>query len=78
MLQVLSYVTGCIRPLGLIASTGNTKTKHQLSTTNLCEERLAVTLRYLASSDLQQSHDWAHRTGKATISIVIKEIINAI
>ena len=47
MLQVLSYVTRCIRPLALIASTGNTKTKHQLSTTNLCEERLAVTLRYL-------------------------------
>ena len=78
MLQVLSYVTRCIRPLGLIASTGNTKTKYQLSTTSLCEERLAVTLRYLASSDLQQSHDWAHPIGKATISIVIKETINVI
>ena len=41
ILQVLSYVTRCIRPLGSIASTGYTKTKHQLLTTNLCEERFS-------------------------------------
>ena len=42
------------------------------------EERLAVILRYLASGDSQQLLGWAHRTGKATISKIIKETNNAI
>ena len=42
------------------------------------KERLAVTLRYLASGDSQQSLGWAHRIGKATISKIIKETTNAI
>ena len=42
------------------------------------QERLAVTLCYLASSDSQQSVGWAHRIGKATISKIIKETTNAI
>ena len=42
------------------------------------KERLAVTLRYLASGDSQQSHGWVHRIGKATISKIIKETTNAI
>ena len=32
------------------------------------KERLVVTLRCLASGDLQQSLGWTHRIGKATIS----------
>ena len=42
------------------------------------KKRLAVTLRYLASGDSQQSFGWAHRIGKTTISKVIKETTNAI
>ena len=42
------------------------------------KERLAVRLRYLASGDSQQSLDWAHGIGKATISKIIKETTNAI
>ena len=42
------------------------------------KEGLAVTLRYLASGDSQQSLGWAHRIGKATISKIIKETNNAI
>ena len=42
------------------------------------KERLAVTLRYLASGNSQQSLGWAHRIGKATISRIIKETTNAI
>ena len=41
ILQVLSFVSRCIRPLGSIASTCYTKTKHQLSTTNLCETKVS-------------------------------------
>ena len=37
------------------------------------KEKLAVTLRYLASDDSQQSLGWAHRIGKTTISKIIKE-----
>ena len=40
ILQVLSYVTRCIRPYGSIASTDYTQIKHQLSTTNLCEGKV--------------------------------------
>ena len=42
------------------------------------KESLAVTLRYLASGDSEQSLGWAHRIGKATISKIIKETSNAI
>ena len=42
------------------------------------KERLAVTLRYLTSGDSQQSLGWIHRIGKATISKIIKETVNAI
>ena len=40
------------------------------------KKRLAVTLRYLASGDSQQSLGWAHRIGKATISKIIQETAN--
>ena len=42
------------------------------------KERLAVTLRYLTSGDLQQSVGWVHRIGKARISKIIKETASAI
>ena len=35
-MQVLSYFTRCIQPRCSIVSTGYTKTKHQVSTSNLC------------------------------------------
>ena len=42
------------------------------------KERLAVTIRYLASAYSQQSLGWAHSIGKATITKIIKETTNAI
>ena len=42
------------------------------------KERLAITLCYLASGDLQQSLGVGHRIGKATISKIIKETSNAL
>ena len=50
ILKVLSHVTRCIRPLDSIASTGYTKTKHQLSTTNLCEGKVS---RYTSLSSVR-------------------------
>ena len=37
------------------------------------KERLAVTFRYLASGDSQQSLGWAYCIGKAAIPKIIKE-----
>ena len=47
ILQVLSYITRCIRPLGWIASTGYTKKNTNFGQPICVKERLAVTLRQL-------------------------------
>ena len=43
---------------------------------NCLKERLAVTLRYLASDDSHPLLGWAHHIGKAAISKIIKETTN--
>ena len=78
ILQVLSNVNRCIRPLGSIASTGYTKTKHQLSTTNLCEGKVSSYTSLSGVRWFTTSLGWAHRIGKATISKIIKETSNAL
>ena len=40
--------------------------------------RLAVTLRYLASSESQQSLSWSFRLGRTTVSKIVREIGEAI
>ena len=42
------------------------------------KKRLAITLRYLASGNSQQSLGWTYCIGKTTISKIIKETTNAI
>ena len=42
------------------------------------KKRLAITIRYLASGNSQQSLGWTHCIGKTTISKIIKETTNAI
>ena len=41
-------------------------------------ERLALTIRYLASGDSQQSMSFSYRMGKATVSNIIQETCQAI
>ena len=41
-------------------------------------ERLAVTLRFLASGESQQSLSFAYRIGRATLSKILKETCGAI
>ena len=42
------------------------------------EERLAITLRFLATGDSQQSLSFSFRVGKATVSKIISETCQAI
>ena len=41
-------------------------------------ERLAVTLRFLASGESQQSLSFAYRIGKSTLSRILRETCDAI
>jgi hypothetical protein len=41
-------------------------------------EHLAVTLRYLATGDSQQSHTFYFRIGRSTVSNIVKETCNAL
>ncbi|KAK2553524.1 hypothetical protein P5673_025009 [Acropora cervicornis] len=41
-------------------------------------ERLALTIRYLASADSQQSMSFSYRMGKATVSNIIQETCQGI
>lgn len=41
-------------------------------------ERLALTIRYLASGDSQQSMSFSYRMGKATVSNITQETCQAI
>ena len=41
-------------------------------------ERLAVMLRFLASGESQQSLSFAYRTGKSTVSRILRETCDAI
>ena len=40
--------------------------------------RLAVTLRYLASGESQQSLSWSFRLGRTTVSKIVRETCEAI
>ena len=40
--------------------------------------KLAITLRYLASSESQQSLSWSFRLGRTTVSKIVREICEAI
>ena len=44
----------------------------------LAEERLAVTLHFLATGDSQQSLSFSFRMGKTTVSNIVTETSNAI
>ena len=44
----------------------------------IAEERLAVTLRFLATGDSQQSLSFSFRMGKTTVSNIVTETSNAI
>ena len=44
----------------------------------LAGERLAVTLRFLASGESQQSLSFAYRIGKSTLSRILRETCDAI
>ena len=41
-------------------------------------DRLAITLRYLASGETQQSLSYSYRIGRSTVSTIIAEICKAI
>ena len=57
-----------------LISKKNTKFREPIS----AEIRLAVTLRYLASGESQQSLSWSYRIGRSTVSKIIRETSKAI
>ena len=54
------------------------KKRHQLTKSMPAAEKLAITLRFLAIWELQQSLNFSYRLGKATVSKIISEICKAI
>ena len=55
-----------------------TKQETNLREANPAGERLAVTLRFLASGESQQSLSFAYRIGKSTLSRILRETCDAI
>ena len=54
------------------------KGRHKCSQSNTAGGKLAVTLRFLASVESQQSLSFAYLTGKSELSRIIRETFDAI
>lgn len=69
--ESFDYILSLVSPL---ISRQTTKLREPIS----AAERLALTLRFLASGNSQQSMSFSYRVGRQTVSSIIKETCRAI